>query len=173
MQIFQRISDAVRFIMHRGGFNVINYVDDFVGVGTPGVTLRSYNHLRKLLERLGLDVSAKKLVAPSMSATSLGVEIDTVAKTLVIPKEKLDRINIILAEWHQRRFCSKQQLQSLLGNLLYVHKCVKPARIFVNRILELLRQNYDKRSITLTTGFRRDLHWFFKFLSKYNGISFF
>ena len=34
-QIFQRISDAVRFIMRRDGYDVINYVDDFVGVASP------------------------------------------------------------------------------------------------------------------------------------------
>ena len=40
-------------------------------------------------------------------------------------------------------------------------------------MLELLRQNYDKNSITLTHGFRRDLRWFQKFLTTYNGISYF
>ena len=99
--------------------------------------------------------------------------MDTVAKTIAIPQEKLERIHLILAEWRHKRFCSKQQLQSLLGNLLYVHKCVRPARTFVNHMLELLRQNYDKNSITLTTSFRRDLRWFDKFLAKYNGSSFF
>ena len=172
-QIFQRISDAVRFMMRRAGYDVINYVDDFVGVATPSVAHQSYEHLTKLLERLGLDVSVKKLVSPSTSAICLGVEIDTVAKTIAIPQEKLDRIHRLLDEWRHKRFCSTQQLQSLLGNLLYVHKCVRPARIFVNRMLELLRQNYDKKSITLTTSFRRDLRWFDKFLEKYNGTSFF
>ena len=39
-QIFQRLSDAVRFIMRRDGYDVINYVDDFVGFGTPSVAGR-------------------------------------------------------------------------------------------------------------------------------------
>ena len=34
MQIFQRISDAVRHVMRQHGFTVINYVDDFVGIAT-------------------------------------------------------------------------------------------------------------------------------------------
>ena len=172
-QIFQRISDAIRFIMRRDGYDVINYVDDFVGVATPSVAKKSYDHLSKLLERLGLDVSVKKLVPPATSAVCLGVRIDTVEKTIAIPQEKLERIHIMLDEWRHKRFCLKQQLQSLLGNLLYVHKCVRPSRFFVNRMLELLRKNYDKKSITLTTGFRRDLRWFDKFLAKYNGASFF
>ena len=146
-------------MMCRDGFDVINYVDI-----SPSMAQRSYDHLKNLLERLGLDVRVKKLVTPSMSAICLGVEIDTVAKTIAIPAEKLERIHVMLAEWRQKSFCSKQQLQSLLGNLLYIHNCVKPARIFVNRMLELLRQNYEKNSITLTTSFRRDLRWFDRFL---------
>ena len=36
-----------------------------------------------------LDVSAKKLVSPSMSAVCLGVTIDTIDATISIPDEKL------------------------------------------------------------------------------------
>ena len=79
----------------------------------------------------------------------------------------------MLQDWQHKKFCSKQQLQSLLGNLLYIHKCVHPARMFLNRMLDLLRANYDKKSITLTHDFKRDLMWFIKFAEKYNGVSFF
>ena len=171
MQIFQRLSDAICHMMRRLGFDVLNYVDDFVGIGMPSVARHSYDALIELLQKLGLEVSAKKLVPPSTKAVYLGIVIENCS--LAIPPDKLRQICDMVSEWHQRRFCSKRQLQSLLGNLLYVQKCVKPARIFLNRMLELLRQNYDKNSITLTHGFRRDLRWFQKFLTTYNGISYF
>ena len=38
-QIFQRISDAVRYVMRQKGFRVLNYMDDFVGVATSDVVL--------------------------------------------------------------------------------------------------------------------------------------
>ena len=34
-QIFQRISDAVCYVMPQKGFKVFKYVDDFIGVGMP------------------------------------------------------------------------------------------------------------------------------------------
>ena len=74
-------------------------------------------------------------------------------------------------DWQNKVTCSKRQLQSLLGQLLYIHKCVRPARIFLNRMLDLLRQNYDANTIKLTQAFRRDLRWFTKFVDKYNGVS--
>ena len=58
----------------------------------------------------------KKLVAPCTKVMCLGVDIDTVAKTIEIPDDKMRRIEVMLNEWQQKRFVSKQQLQSLLGN---------------------------------------------------------
>ena len=37
MQIFQRTSDAVCYVMQHNGFTVVNYVDDFVGIGIPSI----------------------------------------------------------------------------------------------------------------------------------------
>ena len=109
-QIFQRLSDAVRFMMHREGYDVINYVDDFVGVGVPSVAQHSYDCLRKTLQSLGLDVSVKKLVAPCTKVTCLGGDIDTVTKTIAILDEKLRRIETMLNDCKSKSFASRQQL---------------------------------------------------------------
>ena len=65
----------------------------------------------------------------------------------------------------------KRQLQSILGLLLYVHKCVKPARVFLNRMLELLRACHNDSKVHLTDDFKHDLAWFGKFLPNYNGVN--
>ena len=56
---------------------------------------------------------------------------------------------------------------------MYIQKCIRPSRFFVNRILDLLRANYDTKSITLTHDFRRDIRWFKKFLGHFNGTAFY
>ena len=68
---------------------------------------------------------------------------------------------------------TKNQLQSLLGSLLYVTKCIKPARFFLNRMLQLLRDSTSKSHINLNRFFHRDLNWFNTFLWRYNGITFY
>ena len=171
-QIFQHVSDAMRHIMLQCGFNVVNYVDDFIGNATPSIAQASYQFLVELLSKLGLEISVKKLVPPSHRAICLGVEIDTHERTVSIPAEKLERICELVEQWSTKKICTKRQLQSLLGNLLYMHKCVHPARIFLIHMLDLLRQNYDSKNITITVKFKRDLRWLKKFLKNYNGISF-
>ena len=128
-------------------------------------------NLLQLMAQLGLTVSDKKLVSPSTRVTCLGVLIDTVAGTISIPPEKLDAINDAVRLWLDKDVASKCQLQSILGLLLYVHKCCKPARFFLNRMLELLRTGHGRQKILLTPDFKRDLRWFAKFLPTYHGVS--
>ena len=170
-QIFQHLSDAVRYMMHQKGYAMIDYIDDYIGIGVPSVTWKSYDALTHLMRQLGLTISEKKLVPPSTQVMCLGVLIDTVKGTIAIPPEKLEQINEAVSHWLTKDVASRRQLQSILGLLLYVHKCVKPARIFLNRMLELLRASHGSQKILLTPDFKRDLRWFDKFLCKYNGIS--
>ena len=60
-----------------------------------------------------------------------------------------------------------------MGKLIYIHKCVHPARIFINRILDLFRTNSHKKRIRLTPQFYQDLEWFQKFLPHFNGVTLF
>ena len=142
--------------MRQRGFHVIDYIDDYV-VGVPSVAHASFASLFELMKDLGLTVSEKKLVPPSTQVVCLGVLIDTVKGTVSIPPEKLRQISDMVKEWLNKRTCTKRQLQSLLGSLLYVYKCVKPTRAFLNRMLALLRSGHASQKIDLTSDFRRDL----------------
>ena len=86
---------------------------------------------------------------------------------------KLGQIVNLCSLWADKTYCSKRDLQSLLGHLLYIAKCVKPARIFLNRMLQTLRDNASKTKILLNGQFFRDLNWFNVFLSQYNGVTFY
>ena len=99
--------------------------------------------------------------------TCLGILIDTVKGTLSIPPEKLHDIMQAVRHRLSKDIASKRQLKSILGLLLYIHKCIKPARIFLNRMLDLLRSCYGHQKIKLTPDFKRDLRWFTKFLPTY------
>ena len=146
---------------------MLDYIDDYIGVGVPSVTHASYVMLLDLMSQLGLTVSQKKLVAP---VTRLGILIDMVKSTVSIPPEKLEQINVTVRQWLSKSIISKHQLHSILGLLLYVHKCVKLARIFINRMLELLRLVHATQRITLTTDFKCELQWFATFLPQYNSV---
>ena len=125
-----------------------------------------------LLQDLGLDISIKKLCPPDTKVVCLGILFDTVNRTISIPDTKLQEICTVCQNWSDKRMVTKNELQSLLGLLLYITKCLKPARYFLNRMLQLLRDNTDNSHICLTSDFFKDLKWFQVFGSSYNGVTF-
>ena len=65
-QIFQCLSDAVRYMMHQKGYAMIDHTDDYVDVGVPSVAWKLYDTLTQLMHKLGLTISEKKLVPPPL-----------------------------------------------------------------------------------------------------------
>ena len=102
----------------------------------------------------------------------LGILVDTVQCTVSIPQDKLYSIKQLCHSWSRKSTCTKKELQSLLGSLLYAAKCIKYDRVFLNRILNLLRSNYNVKKIVINFDFK-DLNWFNTFLPVFNGASFF
>ena len=166
---FSKISDAVRYIMSQNGHNaLLNYIDDLIYCGLPSKIHKPYQFLVGLLQELGLDISQKKLQPPD---TCLGIEFDTIHRTMSIPAQKLEEIMQICKNWTNKSKVQKADLQSLLGYLLYITKCVKPARFFLNRMLQLLWDNVHEDTIVLNQEFFKDLAWFNTFLNSYNGVT--
>ena len=90
--------------------------------------------------------------------------------TLSIPQDKLADVLKQVREVHDNKYITKRKLQSLLGSLLFVAKCVRPARTFVSRILNALREAKTDR-IYIDSSFRADLSWFLQFCSEWNGVA--
>ena len=172
---FQRCTDAVRYIMKdRFNFpNLYNYIDDLIYTGLPADIYQSFDTLKALLQELGLEISVAKLIQPTTVAVCLGIQINTITRTLSIPKDKLKEITEICLAYVSKNKVTKSQFQSLLGSLLYITKCVKPARFFLNRMLSLLRQHTSTNYVILDQEFQKDLNWFNTFLCQYNGITFY
>ena len=92
------------------------------------------------MTELGLPVNKDKLVYPAKIITCLGITIDIALKTLSIERDKICEIQDHCKGIVQKKFLSRRSFQSLLGKLFYIHKCVKPSRIFMNRMLHLFRK---------------------------------
>ena len=144
--------------MAHKGFSVTNYIDDVIGHSVVSKSKASFDALTAPLLELGFDISEKKVVQPATKVTCLGVGIDTVEFTVSIPPDKVAEILSKCQLWANRNECTKRQLQSLLGKLLYVTKCVRISRPFLNHMLDLLRASDKVNKISLSVEFKRDLN---------------
>ena len=159
--------------MERHGFKAFAYIDDFVLVTKKNKAQRAFDTLSNLFEELGLPMNEDKRTPPTAKLTCLGISIDIHDNTLSIDPLKLEAIHGECIRVYSKGFISKRTLQSLLCKLLYLHKCVKPARTFLNRILTIFRKHHDRSKIPISEDFRQDIYWIIKFLSHFNGITIF
>ena len=133
--------------MSKSNFHVTNYIDDIIGHSVCSEAMKSFNYLKKLLLDLGFEISEKKLVTPSTKVTCRGVDINSENFTVSITQEKLEDILNLCKIWTTKTNCTKRELQSLLGKLLYITKCVKSSMFFLNRMLDLLRSSHEKEKL--------------------------
>ena len=166
---FQLVADVITHIMKRKGFKIFAYIDDFILINHKSKAKQAFDTLTDLLQELGLPMNNDKRTPPTRTLICLGICINLDTNTLSIDAEKIRAIYDQCINTLSRNSISRKHLQSLLGKLLYLHKCVKPARIFVSRILATFRQDCYKNKFRISTEMRQDLNWFIRFLHQFNG----
>ena len=127
------------FIHSEFGYQGASYLDDLIGVSDSTTGSAAYEHLGSILRDLGLEENIPKACPPSVIQTVLGVVINTENMTISVTQERMDEISELLKKWERKSVCRKKGLQSLIGKLCFVCKCVRQSRVFLNRLLEVLR----------------------------------
>ena len=144
---FQILSDAIAFIMAKKGVKLHCYIDDYIIVSSKHKALTEFTLLCDLLNELGLPMNESKLTPPTKELTCLGININIDTNTMSIAEDKLQAIYAECVAVNNKNSLSKHAYQSLLGKLVYIQKCVKPSRTFINRILDLFRKNSHLKKI--------------------------
>ena len=79
----------------------------------------------------------------------------------------------MVKSWLERKRASKRELQSLIGKLVFVGKCVYSSRIFICRLLSTLRGlKHQNHRFKISAEFRKDLQWWDSFVERFNGVTF-
>ena len=166
----QRVADVIVEILAKNGVYSRMYLDDLLIISpTLSRANKDYDMARHLLADLGLPEAKEKLQPPAHTVQWLGVDINARNMTISVPPAKLQEVKGKIVYYSKRRSMSRKQLQSLLGVLLHVAKCVNSARLFVSRLLDSLRAMKGKY-LNINAGMRADLLWFMEFSVSWNGI---
>ena len=168
----QRVTNAVRYLMKTNfGWEILNYIDDLVSAAVADQAMASFTELRSLLRDLGLPEAPNKVDDPSCVQEFLGVIFDSHNLTMRMPEDKIHDALQLAQVWESKKSATKRELQSLIGKFAHIAKCVRPARLFINRMLAALRAAPEHGVIHLDLDFQRDAAWFRQFLPSYNGIN--
>ena len=91
------------------------------------------------MQGVGAEEATDKAVPPTTRLEFLGNTVDTVKMTLEVSESRKTKLMALLDRWMSMENFLLKQLQSLIGKLSFVTNCVRVGRIFINRLLNMLR----------------------------------
>lgn len=139
------IANAIVSVLADRGVVARMYFDDLVTLSSgKEKTIKDHKMVKALLRDLGLPEAPEKAQPPAQKVRWLGIDIDASNMTLSIPPDKVSANLEVVDKYRRHRSMSSKELQSLIGLLILVAKCVPPARLFVSRLLEALRDMHGK-----------------------------
>ena len=167
----QRIANFIVRVLGQEGISAKMYLDDLIVVApTYKEAASQYVRVQELFSELGLPEARDKTQPPATKITWLGIQICSVSMSLSIPQEKLEAALGAARSCRDKKTIHRRQLESLIGRLIHIAKCVEPACIFISRLLQALRDM--KGWVTsVTTDMRSDIEWFLEFAIGWNGTA--
>ena len=174
----QRVATAILHIFKKLGlkkfqemYNAMVYMDDYGGCECGEKAFTAFEDLGKLLADLGIQESKKKAFPPSTKMTFLGVEFDSIDMAMRVNDTKRLEITALAKTWSRRTVATKEELQSILGKLIWISKVVRYSRVFVSRIIAAIRSlKQQKQKINLSSDIMKDFLWWTRFLDVFNGV---
>ena len=79
-----------------------------------------------------------KLEGPLPRLTFLGIELDTKSLMVQLPAGKLTELKVLVASWLGKQFCTRRELESMVGKLQHASKVVMPGRSCLRQMFELM-----------------------------------
>ena len=174
----QRVASALLWIFRNLGikkfliaYNAVVYMDDFGGCETGEKALTAFNDLGELLAEVGIQESKKEACPPSTKMLFLGVEFDSIDMAMRVDDSKRMEVTALAKTWSRKTVATKEELQSVLGKLMWVSKVVRYSRCFVSRIIAAIKSlKNQKQKINLSTEIKKDFLWWATFLDVFNGV---
>ena len=161
----QRVANFITRVLRQENIQAIMYLDDIVVVAPDMTTAKAhYSRVRELISELGLPEATDKAQPPSTMVKWLGINVDSKNMTLSVPQDKVQEALETARHYITARSITKRQLQSVIGRLVHVAKCVEPARIFIS----LVGVDYSVRCVS-TKNKSEKLCFYFAFYSIHKG----
>ena len=85
--------------MFQIGIFILNYLDDLASAETVEKASFSFNTLRTILKKCGIEEAQNKACPPSTVMVFIGILFNTVKMTIEVTPERLKEIKILLHTW--------------------------------------------------------------------------
>lgn len=136
-RVVSLLLDVVSAVLLDRGVEHVRYLDDFLFVGpSASQVLSSMRVAAKTLQEFGLVNNLAKLEGPTQSLEFLGIQIDSVSRTLSVPEHKLKAISSKIENLLSSRSASVKRLRSVLGSLSHISMVLPAARPYLRSLID-------------------------------------
>lgn len=176
-KIFDTLSESLCWIL-QNNYNLkllVHLLDDFLVVTpTSQPPAAGITTLSDVFVKLGIPLSPEKTEGPSTRLEFLGITLDTDEFSMALPKEKRDRISVLLDSFLDAPSCTKQALLSLLGHLNFAMRVIPQGRPFISHLLSAASAVPSLSGIVhIDAHGLADLRLWKLFLDEWNGLCMF
>jgi hypothetical protein len=123
--IFNSLADLFEWILQHNYCvaDLLHYLDDFFTLGPAGalVCSNSLSAIQRASLDIGIPLAPDKCEGPTTCITFLGIELNSMDMTARLPQDKLSELQTIITSWVGKKFCTRKELESLVGKLS--HAC--------------------------------------------------
>ena len=169
--ICQQVTNAIVYAHNTFGCWSINYLDDFGSAEDSSTAWFSYNMLSRIFDRIGVKEALDKAVPPTTRMDFLGNTVDSEKLTLEVSQDRKQELMHLLKKWVVKQYCTKKQLQSLIGKLSFITNCVQAGKIFISRMIQNLCDMPETGYVKVNEQTIKDVKWWIKFLPTFDGVS--
>jgi hypothetical protein len=174
-QIFEELSTALEAIhVFYTDQSTLHYLDDFFFIDADtAVAQLNKSAFDQLCDDIGIPQAPEKMTMPAWVTQFLGIELDSQLWKATLPMDKVVSytadVNSLLSVTKVTQKC----LQSVIGKLSFA-AAVVPARPFLRRLIaKIYTVKKPHYFIKVTAGMKQDLETWLKFMSNYNGVTYF
>ena len=173
-QLFESFSSALHFILKNNNLKfIVHYLDDFLFADSSFEKCQADLQLfLSICHSLGVPIAMDKTFTPSQKIQFLGLDIDTLAESITVPAEKIQKARLEINNILSSNKCTLRVWQSLLGLLQFMCRAVVPGRAFLQNMYRLTAgcsKPYHK--IRITKNVKKDLLIWLEFIDNFNGVS--
>lgn len=161
-------------IFHGAAETTIRYVDDFLTIADGATACQlSMDTMLDTCTKAGFAVQPSKVTSPAPAVVFLGIEIDTVSRTISLPADRLAEVSDIVRSWLGIKKLTKRQLLQVLGKLNFASRVIRQGRAFMGRLIAAAKAvKFLHYTIKLSREALLDLQWWSDCLASHNGVSF-
>jgi hypothetical protein len=126
-----------------------------------------------LLLDLGFTISWDKCESPPQKICFLGINLDSITGTMTIPEAKLHDIRQFSSLWINKQKATKREIQSLVGKLSWIARCVKAIRPIFHSLIDLQKRLKHASHHTRIPQYNKaDIRYFTSWCVQFNGVVF-